>query len=285
LSGEITRYFEYLCPSIGDSKARRNLFLGIDVGGTFVKFQCYKDNDENNLWCPYNESFKILTGVPNGYSEAKDFVKRLIEAIKEHLSSDDIKRIVAVGIAWPGPIRNNRLAGISGILRRNFNKFKTGEASLSVILELDIVGALKECWCDKEFQPIVAIANDGDAHAFGVVGLDPTMAKKEGTLVVIKAGTGTAGSVFRYGRLADGLMEFGKLLLNVGAKPDYEKKFLNGVVNAYCSSKTLPELAQKRALYLKEMDNLDSVEIGYMLGLDTNNLDECIKTLKGLQIR
>ena len=77
---------------------------------------------------PTDLPFQLLipTSQPGGQASvdpmvpAREYVQQLSQAIRRRLETlkAPIKQIVAVGVTWPGPVRDNCIAGTSGILRR-----------------------------------------------------------------------------------------------------------------------------------------------------------------------
>lgn len=298
----------------------RHFFLGIDIGGTLTKFQFYEFSLGVDEFIPMGKSFRMLTlqkdppeksATEKNIQEmnsAERFAHRLIDTIKAYIKGDDgLKNCIeknwvwAVGISWPGPVRDNRIAGTSRILCQFpplTEKIKNNK--IEDIMDLDMVKALKNVWKKREVwgnaivpnenwiceEPFVAIVNDGSAEGMGVVAnlvWNKNANAADGRLVVVKLGTGTAGAVFKDGRLDPSLTEWGKMLLDLAAHPkllDVSPRplsFPKGTANLYLSSKTMPILARKYAVGLFNLSDLDSLELGLLLEIfanrDINNRD------------
>jgi predicted NBD/HSP70 family sugar kinase len=274
LTNQIDKYFYCLCPSVSDNK--KNLFIGIDIGGQLIKIQCYEYNLEKK-WFKIGELVRINTSIPNKlYNSPDDFAERLInEGIKK--LNIDTDRIACVGIDWPGAVRDNRIAGTSRIITYFFGY--SFDSDIIKAMELDILNAIKSnnIW-NKESPPIFTMINDGDAHALGTIAFDLILTKepkdflvsKPGTMLVLIAGTGTAGAMFQDGRLYEIPAEYGKLLLNLGGTK--KSNYPEGIVNPYCSMVTLPNLMKKKQKYLELLDP-KSHEVGELLDLKDKTLN------------
>jgi hypothetical protein len=261
------------------------VFLGVDIGGTLTKFQLYELCLDRGDFVEKGENFKILTTPKKKDSQAQgskvedsaaDFASRLVKTIAANLAPNRIgpQNIVAIGLSWPGPVRANQVAGTSGIFR-NFPPLSTiiDQNRREDVHRLDIVGAVRKAWSPLCATTSIALLNDGDADGTGV--LHALAAWQDGQeageetprVAVVKLGTGTAGALFRGGRLEPGLNEWGKLVLDLGAARD--RGFPRGLANGYLSSKTLPGLVRRRIgrrrTALLDVADLDSLELGLLL--------------------
>ena len=259
-------------------------FLGIDVGGTFVKIGLYT-GDLQGLIMPI---FRIPTrsgGAPapegeRAASALAAFAYRVLDEVRRRLPpAVDSRAVAAVGISWPGPVRANRIAGTSGILG-NFPPLKGTPHinSFNELIAFDVVKAFREAWGQVFYRspgggPYMALINDGNADATGAVvdRAQSTPDAAQDRLVVVKLGTGTAGGAFWDGRLTEGPTEWGKIVLDLGAPPD--ATFPSGVTNPYLSARTLPRLTGRDRTRLPPIEGLLSSELGYIL--------ECASTTPG----
>lgn len=296
-------------------------FLGIDIGGTFIKFQFYEFSPTDKKFSRAGKFFRMLTSQQdiskNNLAEntvqekspAEQFARRIIDTIKMNIKDETYlnnciveNRVIALGISWPGPVRGNRIAGTSGILKQ-FPPLRREikDNKIEDIMRLDIVKALRNVWVKREVwenivdpgvkrkykEPFVAIVNDGSAEGMGAVAnlVLSEKAAPNGRLLVVKLGTGTAGAVFNDGRLSPSLTEWGKMLLDLAAYPkllDPElrpKDFPEGTANHYLSSKTMPRLAMSVADGLFDVKELDSLELGLLLEAGAKDLAD----LEGLR--
>lgn len=198
------------------------------------------------------------------------------DQILEHTQYLDPWDVLAIGISWPGPVRANRVAGFSGILARLGLKGKVAGTSFDDLFKLDVVENVRtelqkrQPRFTNDLTPYVALINDGNADGTGAllhrVGTFSGNAF-ESQLVVVKLGTGTAGAVFRQGRLDSGLTEWGKMVLDLNAGWSTDD-FPSGIANLHLSAKTLPALIKKHAagnIFPNVTPDWDSRELGLIL--------------------
>ncbi len=253
--------------------------LGVDIGGTFVKMGFFElravGRGGVKLRASSGDTLRVLTAKPaaDRYSSAEEFCERFATEALHRQRSMKLPPARAVGLSWPGPVRANAVRGTSGILRL-FPELTRDIVSNDIrkIMNLDIP---KHTRRSLGAQCSVAMANDGDCHALGVLydifrqaAGSPSGPGDDATWVVIKAGTGTAGAVLENGQLRDGLMEFGKLLVNLAYTPSRTMKFPEGLGNLHCSGRTLPALATSLCPQLSRLsDRITSVEVGLLAAL------------------
>ncbi len=275
---------------VARNKATR--FLGIDIGGSSIKIQCFKYSIEGIFETINDKILRIKTSLPDKakrYQDSNEFVIRIIEIIKSYYG-ESINDIESVGITWPGLVRNNRVVGTSKILSK-FKGFSgwQGEDSISDILDFDIVNAFQNGWQEKvgKSEIVVSLVNDGNAHAtaFAYLMLKEDKNNSSDTFAVIIVGTGTAGGIFYKAIPLDGLFETGKMILNVDTTLD--KSFPNGTIRDYCCTETMPKLAKKltEAVGKKLPEDIQSYEIGYLLDIDIGNPQKTHKILNKLRTR
>ncbi|MFC1476410.1 hypothetical protein ACFL5S_00440 [Fibrobacterota bacterium] len=266
----------------------KKYLLGIDIGGTLIKFCLYEDRGgESKINIFKFDSgrktfrFRILTKPPGEKENSKQFTKRIVRAIKNNAISSNIKNkiienISAVGITWPGAVREDRIYGFSGILKKfqGFEK-KPKDMPVQAYWEFKVVEDFEEAW-KKEFQtksvPTVTLLNDGDAEATGALyqrslNGEENDQKNGKDVAVLKLGTGTAGAYFKDGRQTSGLKEWGKVLLDTG-RTDFEF-YPAGVANLYLSQRTMPRLGKDRYRMFKRGAEAESSEMGKALEIVT----------------
>ncbi|MFT5468733.1 MAG: hypothetical protein ACI8UO_003845 [Verrucomicrobiales bacterium] len=196
------------------------------------------DDTDEKLWLQEVKTRPIPTdrgasgeGV---FKNAKDFAAYIHGAFLEALPSEDSKRgIVCVGVCWPGPVGSNRVIMSSGILKK-FHNPETGAPfdcrvfgdSPESFAKLGIAEAMQEQFATTSIDctAFTVLSNDGDSETIGMLfhRFDRSLGTVRkfwrnllrGTVAVVKAGTGTAGSVLVNGVLV-GLMEFGKLIVHL----------------------------------------------------------------------
>ncbi|WP_306536339.1 hypothetical protein [Geobacter sp.] len=232
--------------------------------------------------------------VHDAISESiNEYATRLVELIKKRfggtLKSIDHSQLV-IGIAWPGPVREDRPNGTSGLLKAFGLSNIIAENKIDDIWEVDIAGAVARAW-KKEFKkssPFVSLLNDGDAEAAGAVVLAKDNPTRGLALSVVKLGTGLAGAILKtYGgglSLVPGLYEWGKLVLDVAAPP--KPGFPNGVAGEYLSQKCLPRLAGRRGegQFFQQRDNPESAEIGLILETEAATENKQVKAYQALRV-
>ena len=214
-------------------------------------------------------------------------------------------QIHAIGITWPGPVRDNKVSGTSGILQQFYPLSRNiPQNQIEDIWKLNIVDTFKKEW-KKNFcffkehmqqgkkPPFVSLVNDGDAEGMGAVAYPifedkkksnnpENNTEKDKTLIVIKMGTGTAGAIFKDESLVKNLNEWGKIILDLGAHPLLCKTqkvvpYPVGTVNHYLSQKTMPRLATEFNENFNQIEQLDSLEIGLILNVGKINIEEIKK--------
>jgi hypothetical protein len=261
------------------------IILGIDVGGTFVKMRFYQVEEgkggESRLKS-LGRDVRMLTASSVPLEEKKPqvnldrFLDRLSERIQLEIESLGLQEVHAVGVSWPGPVRRQRIQGTSGILKKLLGlSLDIAENDIGTIMRMDIVGGLAKRLFAKNDGPrcAVTLINDGNAHALGVlaeayIGRRLKSGRDAELGVVVKAGTGTAGAVILNGLPASGLMEFGKLVVNLAYWPVDSPQFPQGVARDYCSRQTLPSLMGIRLKHLEGMKPpIESIEVGRLAEL------------------
>ena len=284
------------------------VFLGIDVGATLIKFQFYKlqgDGTPQGIHlAQIGSAFRTLTpenlvadrnGDVRKNEAIKKFAEHLVRTVQHQLGIDEslmrgkieANYVKAIGLSWPGPVRSNHITGTSGILKKFGFLSEIKENRIEEILELDLVKALKEEWkkassssSEKEDTDkpklSVSLVNDGNAEGIGLLITQNLKGRNiiHNRLAVVKLGTGTAGAMFENGQLGSGPWEAGKMLLDLGAKPD--PGFPKGTTNQYLSTRTMPRLADnaaKKGSKLFRVKELDSIEIGRILEAKEHHFD------------
>ncbi len=281
--------------------------LGADIGGTLTKCQLFGFWVDQGRTMPLSSPFLMSTlPLPGKVGSPVDYAQRLVKLVKEKLDAEvkedpgsvlkglNHSRLV-IGVSWLGPVRENHVAGTSGVLQY-FGPFKRNipENRIDDVWKVDIAGTVLQAWIkqfEDQFQgngtpkgiPFVALLNDGDAEAVGDVLLAGNEARRSAskspqvTLAIVKLGTGLAGALLEGGdgnlSLLPGLFEWGKLVLDVGA-PRWST-YPQGAAAGYLSKKCLPRLAKMRGAetgYFQQ-DDADSAEIGLLLETGSKGLE------------
>ncbi len=249
--------------------------IGIDIGGISIKYRLYDAKD--------NELAEYRTGTRKNPSDDKDkygglneFAKKLIQGVKALLdkynttnSSGKIgfDKIDVMGICWPGVIRDQKIAGASGVLKYFDEKTASNwirKNTVDSIRKLNLIEELKKEIPNKE--TVLGLCNDGYAEALGRMFSDNGY--RSGKWAILKMGTGTAGCIINEEDISEGLMEFGKLVLNVYLKDSTEKAHETGYdlspagdLNKYVSQNLLPNIFRD-SLKLDADYSISSFEVG-----------------------
>jgi len=213
-------------------------FLGIDIGGTDVKFCLIREGravtDPNVFQRPLGR-FSTFAGP--GSVEASAFCQRIVQNIHDNLKkpAETWASLSAIGLSWPGAVRNSRIVCPSGTLVRITSQGKKFgyDSPPADIHALDLtetfLAVLRAFAKEKGFglqdSLVCTVENDGNAEAFGNYCLRALREARElatrhegharGT-IVIKLGTSLAGGrIDSSGAVADDVSEFGRAVLNL----------------------------------------------------------------------
>lgn len=163
---------------------KKQLFVGIDIGGTFTKGVLV------------NIRFKILKKVKiNTGKSKKDIVKNIFSLI-ETLIKEHNKDIAGIGIALPGPVNKERTKVLNPPNLKSLHNFKIK----------DVV--------EKRFKKKVKIENDSNCLALCELFLGQR--KKPKNFVCLTLGTGIGSSAVVNGKLYVGegaATEFGHMII------------------------------------------------------------------------
>jgi len=252
-------------------------FYKLTLEGTEVRFDRWSYHPDGDESRTRSHDLKFPTESEAGqYANAGEFCERLLSEIDQRLKATggSLDDIAAFGIAWPGPVRDGVVRDWSGILR-NFRSHRDAQRDtpigqeLKELLTLDICGSFSKILAERVRSRVpVIMINDGDSHAVGELTKLAAAGRSSDhrTQVLLKAGSGTAGSVTRQGALLAGLMEFGKLLVNLAYRP--ADSYPTGLAHRYFSGRTLPQLAKIALPHLAELDPpITSAEIGLLAEL------------------
>ncbi|MHA2053124.1 MAG: hypothetical protein ACW99F_05930 [Candidatus Hodarchaeales archaeon] len=240
--------------------------------------------------------------------------KRLNTLGKSIHKEDILKNTISLGFCWPGPIKQNKIASTSGILNY-FKDFKRSilDNEYHKIVNLDIANAVRDTFqkkraaifqdSKKDKEPLtVALENDGDVEAaglaFGLLNSIDTSSKnsmdieikkqyrklfESYSVGIIKAGTGTAGSVLVQGEIK-GLNEFGKLTVDLGAdntknlKTDEDNRWPVGVANKFFSMKSFQQVMRDAGVREYSKNEITGRDIDLILSLrNTRHIDKLEK--------
>lgn len=222
-----------IAPPAGDPPSTQldegALILGIDVGGTRVKARFYRLR--GGALEPTGGDIPSLVTIPSAgyYADAAAFAS----ALRKHIVQSHealLEAICALGVSWPGAVRNGRVIAPSSVLRG----FRGHEAPWSDASFLALRGFdLREKF-EEVFGVPVGLINDGDAHVLA----QRTPRTIPAVRIVLVAGTGTAVGVFaaNASEPAALLCEGGKFIQDIGAPFKEEETYPVGVANRVFSA-------------------------------------------------
>lgn len=277
-----------------DASAMSGYILGVDIGATGIKLHRVKmvrteaGRLDLEMGRAAGEPWEIPTDTSGRYRDAKTFAARIFSLIRRRHPEWLTDSVSAIGIAWPGAVRDSMVKASSGILGK-FEGFD-GRSSDDVrkIHELGVCEAFREQYLEQARKaggeagqaaapPVVVLLNDGDADIKSTENLHAENGDRaQGVSIILKAGTGTACGLYVDGRQVELLAEVGKIVINLGnpgeippmlpGGPVQEKRFPEGLLNRYFSKKTLPAIAEALGWRVPEKTPpLDSREIGYFI--------------------
>lgn len=228
---------------------RSGLFLGIDIGGTDVKFGLFLGGEPQVLGD--GEPVGRFPTFSDSTMDAKAFCERLVSEISQRLTNSATgpsrlwNEVQGIGISWPGAVRENRIAGASGTLARlKYQKKRFASepspADIHSFPFLDLFRMAVEAFAQRkgiQLDPslMLVLENDGNAEAFGNYCSRILEGRsKPGGKVIIKLGTSLAGGRVRPdSSIAADVAEFSKIILNLS---DRGASRPSGVARGYVSS-------------------------------------------------
>jgi HD domain-containing protein len=270
----------------GRREIERGFYVGIDIGAALVKVELFRDGS------PIAGTARPSFPTPRDM-EISEFCRAILLDCGTRLAENGVKwgELQGIGVSWPGAVRNNRLAGASGVLRglRCGGTVFRDDDPINRLPRLDLVslfrGELEDLvrnshgQLDKDFA--VAIHNDGDAEALGNHALRVMRGdSKKGGKIFIKLGTSVAGGrITSEGAVAEEVAEYGKIVLNLNCPPD--PKWPGGTARYFASAVAVRELSrtfvfENRLLFgVRDGTNLEEskasriepIEVGSLLTL------------------
>jgi predicted NBD/HSP70 family sugar kinase len=244
----------------------KNTVIGLDIGRTNIKAVLIKQG-------------KVLiktdydTEIEGRPFTADNFLERLI-GIVHQLSKQagiSVDEIDAIGLGWPGAVKDNKIAGLSSILvemqdigdaKKITNPTKYNEMT-------DIANVLSRRLNNK----VTVIDNDGTVEAFCAKVTLPNIKNA----LFMKLGTSLAGGYINArGQISSDLSELSKAVTDMHPKaPEHKRKKIRGLSKEYVSSAGVvrtakllgldkdlkPELDKKE----KNKGKLESLDVGMAL--------------------
>lgn len=235
--------------SFGREQIKKGVYLGIDIGGTSVKFELFRKGE------PFNGSGPRSLDTPANMDVSK-FCREILLKCQDWLVNNSMHwtNLDGIGISWPGAVRKNRLAGASGVLRRlnedgvefrdndPINRLPTLPLASYFREQLQTLANETAINLDKNLA--VAIQNDGDAEALGNHALRLVRGEvREGGKIFIKLGTSVAGGrITKDGVVAEEVAEYAKVILNLKTPPD--PNWPGGTARYYASAVGVRQLSR-----------------------------------------
>lgn len=284
----LTSVVRSLCVPAAYDIPRDSCVLALDVGGTAIKcglvpVRIESPTEGSKRLVPTGEGaqfHELPTAGQAPYKNAQAFAARLIGELEKR--NWPLARVKAVGVAWPGAVRDGATpAGSSSILARFQGLSGYSSDDPRDIHELNLVAAFKAAFGGEgkgREDVVVVVLNDGDADIKATGDLLPAGGSSERVSLVLKAGTGTACGVYVGPHQVNMLAEAGKVILNLmplsipESAPDgpaampAPESYPQGMLSVHCSKRTLPAIAE--ALGWKAPPGappIDALEIGYFI--------------------
>jgi hypothetical protein len=271
--------------SFGTDQIKEGVYLGIDIGGSLIKFELFKNGTpfQGSAW-PSLETPKNM--------EVSEFCRAILLHCHSWLLDNGLKWIDVngVGISWPGAVKKNRLAGASGVLRglKEHGVPFRDDDPINRLPSLQLASYFRSelaCIADETGSTLdenlaLAIQNDGDAEALGNHALRLTQGEvRKGGKIFVKLGTSVAGGrITGEGAVAEEVGEYAKVILNLNTPAD--SKWPGGTARYYASAVGVRQLS-RTFLYEDEPlfgtrnglneethpDRIEPVELGMLLDL------------------
>jgi hypothetical protein len=235
--------------SFGRDEIKQGVYLGIDIGGSFIKFELFKDGEPfgGNVWSSLETPRNM---------EVSEFCRTILLHCQRSLLDHALHwtDINGVGISWPGAVRKNRLAGASGVLRGltsdgipfrdddPINRLPSLQLASHFRNELEHIAEETGSSIDENLA--IAIQNDGDAEALGNHALRLMRGEvRKGGKIFIKLGTSIAGGrITAEGVVAEEVGEYAKVILNLNTPAD--PKWPGGTARYYASAVGVRQLSR-----------------------------------------
>lgn len=233
----------------------RPVALGCDIGASNVKIALYRLHPASlEVVARIGGELSMTVQRPGGerYANALALAERVAETCKAAFGSgwDDLRRrIVAVGVAWPGAVTGGpgaeEVAAPSSVLRyfEPFPPERHWEATPEQLRALDLRGAFEATFGGDQ-RPAVRLANDGTCHVTaGARDFQQAVGAGGETVAALTIGTSIAlkfyDTVLR--QALDMLCEVGRMIIYPGEPP--VGGYPGGTARSLMKSESLGELA------------------------------------------
>ena len=233
----------------GREQIKDGVYLGIDIGGTSIKFELFEKGK------PFIGSGRQNLDTPANM-EVSEFCRKILLTCHDWLTNNGVPwtRLHGIGISWPGAVRKNRLAAASSVLRGlkehgvefrdsdPINRLPTLQLASYFREELQRLATETASSLDENLT--IAIQNDGDAEALGNHALRLMQGDvRKGGKIFIKLGTSVAGGRITHdGVVAEEVAEYAKVILNLNtpANPNWP----GGTARYYSSAVGVRQLSR-----------------------------------------
>lgn len=235
--------------SFGREQIEDGNYLGIDIGGTSIKFELFEKGKR------FSGSGQQSLDTPANV-EVSEFCRNILLTCQHWLINNGKQwsSLDGIGISWPGAVRKNRLAGASTVLRglkEQGVEFRDNDPinrlptlPLASYFRKELQHIADETGIQLNPNLTIAIQNDGDAEAFGNHALRLLRGEvREGGKIFIKLGTSVAGGrITDDGVIAEEVAEYAKVILNLNTEAN--PKWPGGTARYYASAVGVRQLSR-----------------------------------------
>jgi len=242
---------------VSDMQAIDKTVLGIDIGGTDVKFCLWRNgrlSADGGKWVDlYKEPIGDERVVgrfstpkpsdPNRPFTVDQFCAALIKELEAAIGLKDLwAKLDAIGLSWAGGVRENRIVAVSGVLgHMGIPDDCDDRVAYSKSTPVNGIHAVRFCErfrlalpADIKPHLTIALENDGSAEALG--NYAARLLKGDGaqpgklSTVVLKLGTSLAGArITSDGAVGDDLAEYSKAHLSLNGPLRVMREFLSSL--------------------------------------------------------
>ena len=237
---------------------KENTIIGLDLGGSAKVKGVVIENGK----VVFSESYKLPMSAER-ISSTDEYTSQFKMIIEEVIKASGKKKedIFAVGISWAGAINEKgQIAATSKIVEG----VEKEEKNLRRIRDL-------ASYISKEAGIPVYLVNDGDAIAFGLA----TYAEKTDTLCMGFGTSLAAGYIDEDGKLATGLGEGSKIIIDMADKAGiHTGRNIKGVAQQYTSEKGVIRVAEGYEEFRKLLKTFETSEKAQRIGEEVELYNE-----------
>jgi len=201
----------------GADEMRRGTYVGIDIGGQRVKIAVAQAGQL------LGNAQRREIGTPQNVT-VSEFCRQILGHVSRELEDVSVRwdSVDAIGISWPGAVRDNHIVGMSRVLQALTHDGQSFSPTdpidrLGSFDFLGIFAAVARETSALKDDLAFSILNDGDAEAFGNHALRTLKGLgKPGGKIFVKLGTSLAGGrVTAGGSVAEDVAEYSKIFLRL----------------------------------------------------------------------